>query len=47
VLWFLLDLVLISRSGCAIRNHGWCWRMFEEKRDAVMAIEAAMLPLMT
>jgi hypothetical protein len=47
VLWFLLDIVLISRSGFAIRNHGWCWHMFEEKGDAVMAIEAAVIPLMT
>jgi hypothetical protein len=38
--------VRISRSGCAIRNHGWRWHMFEEKREAVMAIEAAVLPLL-
>jgi hypothetical protein len=43
----LLDIVLISRSGCAIHNHGWCWHTFEEKREAVLAIEAAALPLMT
>jgi hypothetical protein len=33
----------ISRSRCAIRNRGWRWHMFEEKREAVMAIEAALL----
>ena len=27
--------------------HGWRWHMFEEKREAVLAIEAAVLPLMT
>jgi hypothetical protein len=37
---------LIARSGCARRDHGWRWHMFEEKREAVMAIEAAVLPLM-
>ena len=35
----------ISRSGCAIRDHGWRWHMFEEKREAVTAIEAAVVPL--
>ena len=38
--------VLMARSGCARRNHGWRWHMFEEKREAVMAIEAAALPLL-
>jgi hypothetical protein len=37
---------LINFSGCARRYHGWRWLMFEEKRETVMAIEAAVLPLM-
>jgi hypothetical protein len=38
--------VLIALSGCARRDHGCRWHMFEEKREADMAIEAAVLPLM-
>jgi hypothetical protein len=37
--------VLIARSGCA-RRASTKRHMFEEKREAVMAIEAAVLPLM-
>jgi hypothetical protein len=32
---------LIDLSDRAIRNRGSRWHMFEEKRKAVMAIEAA------
>jgi hypothetical protein len=34
--------VLIDFSGCARRDHGCRWHVFEEKRQAVMAIEAAV-----
>jgi hypothetical protein len=37
----------LAARDSVLKRAGWRWRMFEEKREAVMAIEAAVLPLMT
>jgi hypothetical protein len=37
-----LELKKVYESGCAIGHHEWRSHMFEEKREAAMAIEAAV-----